>query len=269
MPWALVSIGLCFAGFGLLARVSPCNPGQPRFVTRELADNALYWLFALVFYGGVVSFLVRTTVDAAFQGHAQAALRAVAAGYGWAARPPLAVQAALILLFMDFAQYWLHRAFHGRALWPFHAVHHSAREVDWTTAFRVHPVNFLIYSAAVAALIKLLGFSPAAIAIVATVNFVMGALVHANLNWTFGPLRYVVASPVYHRWHHALDPAARDKNFAPNFPFFDLMFGTFHMPKGELPQVYGAEDVPGHFLLQMIHPFMAIARRLSIRPAAA
>ena len=37
-------------------------------------------------------------------------------------------QAALALVAMDVVQYWLHRAFHGRALWPFHAVHHSAED---------------------------------------------------------------------------------------------------------------------------------------------
>ena len=27
--------------------------------------------------------------------------------------------------------------------------------------------------------------------------------VHASVNWDFGPLRYVVATPVFHRWHHS------------------------------------------------------------------
>ncbi len=81
------------------------------------------------------------------------------------------------------------------------------------------------------------------------------ALVHANLNWTFGPFRYVLASPVFHRWHHVSDPAVRDKNFSPTFPVFDLVFGTFHMPRGELPAGYGAEGVPPHFLGQMAYPF--------------
>ena len=61
--------------------------------------------------------------------------------------------------------------------------------------------------------------------------FFSGAWTHANLDWTFGPLRYVIASPVFHRWHHSADAASRETNYAPMFPVWDLMFGTFHMPR--------------------------------------
>ena len=45
---------------------------------------------------------------------------------------PWVVQFLIIMLITDFAQYWLHRAFHRvPALWRFHAVHHSARR-RWT-----------------------------------------------------------------------------------------------------------------------------------------
>jgi sterol desaturase/sphingolipid hydroxylase (fatty acid hydroxylase superfamily) len=165
---------------------------------------------------------------------------------------------------MDIVQYWLHRGFHGRTLWPFHAVHHSAEELDWTTTYRIHPVNFAVYSAGALALVKLAGFSPGAFLIIGPFNLVVGALVHANLNWTFGPLRYVIASPVFHRWHHVKDPEVHDRNFAPTFPVLDLMFGTFYMPKGVLPSDYGVEGAPTSFLTQMVWPFQVIAGRLGL-----
>jgi sterol desaturase/sphingolipid hydroxylase (fatty acid hydroxylase superfamily) len=79
-------------------------------------------------------------------------------------------------------------------------------------------------------------------------------MVHANLNWTFGPLRYVVVSPVFHRWHHAR--AVCDKNFASTFSLWDLMFGTYHMPVGELPKDYGIDDkeMPEGLLAQLAYP---------------
>ncbi len=40
------------------------------------------------------------------------------------------------------------------------------------------------------------------------------------------------------------------------------MFGTFHMPQGELPDAYGAEGVPADMLGQLVHPFLAIGRML-------
>ena len=48
---------------------------------------------------------------------------------------PWIVQLFAIMLLTDFAQYWFHRAFHRWPfLWGFHAVHHSARSMDWITA---------------------------------------------------------------------------------------------------------------------------------------
>ncbi|HEY2708101.1 MAG TPA: sterol desaturase family protein [Caulobacteraceae bacterium] len=115
--------------------------------------------------------------------------------------------------------------------------------------------NYLVLNAALGVLAKAVGFSETTLLIAAPIFFFSGALTHANLNWTFGPLRYLVASPVFHRWHHSADPACQNTNFAPMFPVWDLMFGTFHMPKGELPQTFGAVGVPEGLLGQLVHPF--------------
>jgi sterol desaturase/sphingolipid hydroxylase (fatty acid hydroxylase superfamily) len=270
MPYGLINLAVMFVAFGLLARLSPCNPGQPRFVGRDLADNALWWILGVLLYGDLASLYVRFGAGLVFREHGAAVSAAVLGGYGWAAKAPIAVQALGILVAMDFIQYWLHRLFHGRTLWPFHAIHHSAEDLDWTTTFRIHPVNFVIYSAGALALVRLAGFSPAAFLVIGPFNLVIGALVHANLNWTFGPLRYVIASPVYHRWHHVKDPAIHNRNFAPTFPVWDLMFGTYYMPSGVLPQDYGAPGVPRHFLAQLVWPFRELAARfIAPRNAAA
>ena len=81
-------------------------------------------------------------------------------------------------------------------------------------------------------------------------------LVHANLNWTLGPLKYVVAGPVFHRWHH--DRGALGKNFASTLSIFDWMFGTFYMPEGQLPGNYGLTegDMPESFGAQVLYPLV-------------
>ncbi len=90
------------------------------------------------------------------------------------------------------------------------------------------------------------------------------AMVHANLNWTFGPFKYVFASPVFHRWHHTAADRGGSSNFAGTFPIWDLMFGTFYMPENELPDAYGIDDkqFPEGFPGQMLYPFPASHRRL-------
>jgi len=262
----LIELAVLFVAFGAMARIAPCNPEQRAFATRELPDNALYWLMGALLYGGLADLYIRTGASLAPGGGAAAA--SILSGYGWAAGLPLWAQTLAALATLDFVQYWLHRWFHRGLLWPFHAVHHSAEEVDWTTAFRFHPVNFAIYSAGALALIKLIGFSPAVFVIMGPINLVVGAVLHANLDWTFGPLRYVIASPVFHRWHHVKDPKVHNRNFAPTFPVLDLMFGTFYMPKGQLPADYGVEGAPTSFVAQLVYPFQVIAVRIA-RPEKA
>jgi sterol desaturase/sphingolipid hydroxylase (fatty acid hydroxylase superfamily) len=62
---------------------------------------------------------------------------------------------------------------------------------------------------------------------------------------------------VFHRWHHTAAERGGEKNFASTFPVLDLIFGTYYMPKAELPAAYGVSDkaFPGGFGAQMIYPF--------------
>ena len=101
-----------------------------------------------------------------------------------------------------------------------------------------------------------------AVAGFAAVTTLYAIALHANLKWTYGPLRYVVASPAFHRWHHTCAEEGRDKNFAGFLPVWDLLFGTFFMPKGRQPAMFGvAEPVPGGLLGQLVYPFRRRARR--------
>ena len=82
-------------------------------------------------------------------------------------------------------------------------------------------------------------------------------LLHANVTWSYGPLRFVIASPVFHRWHHTTEEEGLDKNFAGLFPFIDLAFGTFYMPPGRQPSRFGVlrDDVPPRLMGQLLYPF--------------
>jgi sterol desaturase/sphingolipid hydroxylase (fatty acid hydroxylase superfamily) len=170
---------------------------------------------------------------------------------------PLWQQGLAVLLAQDLLMYWVHRGFHTRRAWKVHAVHHSPAVLDWTAAARFHPVNSLLEFALADVAVLLLGFSPRALVALAPLNAAYSAMVHANLGWTFGPLRYVLASPVFHRWHHTTAAEGRDKNFAPTFPFLDLAFGTFHMPPGRRPERFGNGEpgFPGGFGGQLLYPF--------------
>jgi sterol desaturase/sphingolipid hydroxylase (fatty acid hydroxylase superfamily) len=248
LVFAALLLGVCFALFGGLGRLFACNPAQKLFFSRSIGLDL--WYCALgVLYAGVGPALV------AAAGYTPWRIAPLPGLGGWAAAAPIGLQLLTLLIATDFCQYWLHRMLHARQLWPFHAIHHSAEEVNWTTTYRVHPVNYALQTTSVAVLARLAGFSDLTFLLAGPIFFFSGALSHANLNWTYGPLRFVITSPVFHRWHHAEATRHRDSNFAPMFPIWDLTFGTFHMPRGVLPQSYGAPGTPTGFIGQLAHPF--------------
>ena len=65
---------------------------------------------------------------------------------------------------------------------------------------------------------------------------------HANLDWDWGPLRSFLVSPRFHRWHHTSEEEARDKNFAGLLPLWDILFGTYYMPRERRPTVCKPND---------------------------
>jgi sterol desaturase/sphingolipid hydroxylase (fatty acid hydroxylase superfamily) len=176
-------------------------------------------------------------------------------GFGPAARLPLWAQAVAILALGDLISYWTHRAFHRGRLWNFHAVHHSSVDLDWLSAVRLHPVNDALMRVAATLPLIALGLAPVAVASITPILTLMAILVHANLDWDWGPLRCVLVSPRFHRWHHTDETSARDKNFAGLLPLWDILFGTYYMPRDRLPQHFGTRSpVPQGLLGQMLFP---------------
>jgi sterol desaturase/sphingolipid hydroxylase (fatty acid hydroxylase superfamily) len=241
-----------FALFGLLARLWPDQRGQA-WLRQGLLDDVVYFLLSVLLYGQLFHWLSAHAADLGWAGAASEHARRAAQDA--IRRQPLALQLAAFLLAYDFMQYWLHRASHMRAVWRFHGVHHSATEIDVLTSFRWHPFNLFVYIGVPTFATTALGFSPQVFLIAALLNLVLSALSHANLSWTWGPLRYVVVSPMFHRWHHARLPGGASCNYAPNFPVWDLMFGTFHMPVGERPAAYGYRNAPQGVARQLAYPF--------------
>jgi sterol desaturase/sphingolipid hydroxylase (fatty acid hydroxylase superfamily) len=178
-------------------------------------------------------------------------------GHGPLSLLPLWLQGLLFLVLSDFMLYWLHRLFHGGGFWKYHAIHHSSEELDWISAARFHPVNLVIGTISVDAILLMAGISPNVMLWVGPFTTFHSAFVHANLNWTLGPLKYVLATPVFHRWHHTAPEEGGNTNFAGTFPIWDVLFGTFRMPENQLPQTYGADDthIPNEIIGQLAYPF--------------
>ncbi len=188
--------------------------------------------------------------------------------FGWAAKDgvqawvhdlPFVVALLAIILVADLVQYWTHRAYHEvPLLWRLHAVHHSAKHMDWMAGSRQHIVELIITRTLVLAPIFVLGFSKEVIdAYIVVVGF-QAVFNHANVSVRLGPLRYVIVTPNFHHWHHSQDDEAIDKNYAAHFAFIDHLFGTAVQSDRVWPAKYGVvgDYVPKGFWKQLLFPFV-------------
>ena len=244
--------------FSVLTRFWACNDAAPWWRKRELLTDVVYWFFVPVFARVIRIGLLVVGAGFVFNIHdADQLIAFYDNGHGPLAQLPLWVQAILFLVASDFMLYWLHRMFHGGEFWKYHSIHHSSEELDWISAARFHPVNLILGTIGVDVILLMAGISPNIMLWVGPFNTFHSAFVHANLNWTLGPFKYVLATPVFHRWHHTQLEAGGNTNFAGTFPIWDILFGTFRMPAGELPDQYGKDEVamPSEIVGQLAYPF--------------
>jgi len=217
----------------------------------EWREDLFYYLVSSLMVQ-VLSFLTLAPSNFVANAHDISAIRAFARDLPWI------VQLFAIMLLTDLAQYWLHRAFHRvPALWRFHAVHHSAKSMDWIAGARMHFLEIIILRSFTATPMLVIGFQESAIQAYVLILYVYSTFIHANVGTSFGFLEKIFVVPRFHHWHHGIEKEAIDVNFAIHFPFLDRLFGTHHLPDGQWPKGYGIEGhpVPRGYWKQLLYPF--------------
>ncbi|MDB5661339.1 MAG: Sterol desaturase/sphingolipid hydroxylase, fatty acid hydroxylase superfamily [Cypionkella sp.] len=239
-----------------LEKLLPLHPEQ-RTLRRDWLNDLIYVL--------VNGFVVR----AGFTLVAGALMLGIAYIAGpnpirWTGALPIWAQVTLAIILADSGYYTAHRICHTvPALWKFHAVHHSVEEMDWLATHRVHPVDQIFSNTLSMLPIWVMGFSLEALAIHQMIYQAHALLLHSNLRIKFGPLKWLVASPEYHHWHHANERDAYDRNFAAQLSIIDVIAGTIFLPIKRRPKSYGLnEPMPRNYPMQLIHPFRSLARSL-------
>jgi sterol desaturase/sphingolipid hydroxylase (fatty acid hydroxylase superfamily) len=186
---------------------------------------------------------------------------------------PLAAMPALSLLLyvviLDFAEYWRHRLQHRlNWWWQLHVLHHAQRDMTFWTDDRNHIVDELIAALWIAGIALLIGVPPQQFPLILFLLKFMESLSHANLRWNFGPLKYVLVSPQFHRVHHGIiighEGANRGVNFGVVFTVWDVLLRTAdfrdaYPPTGVREQLNGANYGRGFWQAQRLG-FTRLAR---------
>jgi sterol desaturase/sphingolipid hydroxylase (fatty acid hydroxylase superfamily) len=175
----------------------------------------------------------------------------------WIQSLSILVQVLILIFCADFVLYWSHRAFHEvPRLWRFHAVHHSVEHMDWMAGSRNHVVQTFVDRCLVMVPLYLLGTTKEALDLYVAFAAFQAVYVHANVGIPLGPLKYFIATPQYHHWHHSSQHPAIDTNYAVHMPFYDRLFGTYHMPGEHWPSDYGTtKQLPRTWIGQLLYPF--------------
>jgi len=178
---------------------------------------------------------------------------------------PIWLQIAIIIVFVSFFRYWMHRLQHeSQFLWELHAYHHRVTDLKATNTYVSHPIDYALRNVVVYLVIGIFGFDPIAILIAASFTFIGGALQHCGADLKGGILNYGFVTPEVHRWHHSAkvpEGYGYSCNYSVDFPIWDMLFGTFYLPKkdGQIlqPERIGHPDgLPdeGNYLRLLLAP---------------
>lgn len=137
---------------------------------------------------------------------------------------------AIGFLFLDFIRYWFHRLFHTVPwLWRLHSLHHADSDLDVSTSFRHHPVEFVVGSGLFWIVFVMTGFPSDIAAAYLLCTSILSCLQHGNIGLPPSldlVLQSIIVTPDMHRLHHSVVPDEANSNFGFLFSFWDRVFAT-------------------------------------------
>lgn len=245
--------------FVLAQIVFPAVRRRPKLLSHEMRLDVMYILQTQLLYMTAAGAAVGVSTGW-LQKHTPVLFPGLAEWPFW-------LQVIAALWMYDFVVYWRHRLEHQLFfLWPIHAVHHTTQKVDVFTTTRLHPLELMaggILNMWITARFGI-GHEAAGFGFMLYLNY--NYFVHTNVKIVYPRfLKYILVSPFMHRWHHAREPEACDKNFGVIFAWNDWLFGTAYHP-GREPNSYGIDYAPGEvardsYIAHLFYPLQVLAVR--------
>lgn len=145
-----------------------------------------------------------------------------------------------LALSVDLAYYWLHRCSHEiRWMWALHSVHHSARQITFSVAYRLGWTSLLSGPWLFLIPVCWIGFDPRMVALMYAANLLYQFWLHTEMVPKLGFLERFLNTPSHHRVHHAIEPEYLDRNYGGVLILWDRLFGTFSEERTGAPRSYG------------------------------
>lgn len=209
--------------FALVERRWPVRPRRP--FARALAQDLPFVLLSNALPGwGVGVLAAMLHVDGPLAG------------------APVVVQWLAVLGVTELSFYVVHRGFHGIGfLWPLHAPHHAAVEMDWVAGFRKHAGEALLHGLVPLPILVALAPAPEVMLFHTLFGVAFTGFTHWNASVRLGWADALLVTPRVHAWHHATEPALQRCNLAGKVSVLDRLFGTWSGAPG-WPRALGLDD---------------------------
>jgi sterol desaturase/sphingolipid hydroxylase (fatty acid hydroxylase superfamily) len=145
-----------------------------------------------------------------------------------------------LFVVVEIAYYWLHRYSHEvRWMWAQHSVHHSARQITLSVAYRLGWTQFVAGPWLFLVPVCWIGFDPRAVMLMFAASLLYQFWLHTEAVGKLGWLEWFFNTPSHHRVHHAIEPAYLDRNYGGVLIVWDRLFGTFAEERDGAPRTYG------------------------------
>ncbi|WP_374944570.1 sterol desaturase family protein [Sphingomonas sp.] len=256
-PWLLVVTSALITAFvQALEWVAERHTGW-RLDRREFFTDLFY-----VVLGSTVIAWATTTLA---EGPLHAAKVSLGLTTAWAMHVPFLAQVALVVVLIEFGQYWMHRLMHNvMPFWLVHAPHHHITQLNAMKGYVGNPIELFLISLSVVALFDL---PLAAVFCGLNVLGVVSTFAHANVR-ADPPIWYgfVFTTIRHHSLHHSTVHEDTRCNYGNSLILLDRIFGTYR--DGEA-NVVGQDDrrrlsIPEQFLF----PAQPLVARLKARRTA-
>ena len=144
-------------------------------------------------------------------------------------KAPEWMQLSILFILFEFLTYWVHRLSHNVGfLWQLHKVHHSSKQLDIFNAMRSHFLDLMLYPLLLYIPFGMIGYSVSNFYLIFLVSNFFSLGLHANVPWSYGPLKYFFNNPKLHLWHHvkSLPDGKTSVNYGNALSIWDYLFDT-------------------------------------------